>query len=59
MIQRQEPNSARDATTWSPAFTEQSRAAATAAMPDEVARASSAPSSRHMRFSNMSTVGLA
>ena len=33
-------------------------AAETAAMPEAVARASSAPSSMHMRFSNMSLVGL-
>ena len=33
-------------------------AALTAAMPEAVARASSAPSSMHMRFSNMSLVGL-
>ena len=59
ITQRHEPNSARAATTWSPARAEHSIAAVTAAMPDAVARASSAPSSAHMRFSNMSTVGLA
>ena len=59
ITQRQEPNSARAATTWSPARAVHSSAAVTAAMPDAVARASSAPSSAHMRFSNMSTVGLA
>ena len=57
--QRQEPNSARAATIWSPALALHRSAAVTAAMPDAVARASSAPSSAHMRFSNMSTVGLA
>ena len=57
--QRQEPNSARAATTWSPALALHRSAAETAAMPEAVARASSAPSIAHMRFSNMSTVGLA
>ena len=59
ITQRHEPNSARADTTWSPARAVHSIAAETAAMPDAVARASSAPSSAHMRFSNMSTVGLA
>uniref|UniRef100_UPI00311F889F hypothetical protein n=1 Tax=Thauera sp. SDU_THAU2 TaxID=3136633 RepID=UPI00311F889F len=56
--QRQEPKRARAATIWSPAFNWQRMAAETAAMPEAVARASSAPSSMHMRFSNMSLVGL-
>ena len=55
----QEPNSAREETTWSPAFRSQRSEAVTAAMPLAMARLASAPSSRHMRSSNMATVGLA
>jgi hypothetical protein len=54
-----EPNKAREATTWSPARRSQRSAAVTAAMPLAIARAASAPSTRHMRSSNMATVGLA
>ena len=58
MMYRQEPNSARAATTWSPARTWPIIAAVTAAMPLAVARAASAPSSSAMRSSNIDTVGL-
>jgi hypothetical protein len=56
---RHDPNSARAATTWSPALRKQSSEAVTAAMPVAVARAAPAPSSSRMRSSNMATVGLA
>ena len=56
--QRQEPNSAFAATTWSPARTMPISAVVTAAMPVAVARAASAPSSAAMRLSNMVSVGL-
>ncbi len=58
-IQRQEPNRARLATTWSPAFTNPIRAMVTAAMPEAVVRQASAPSSNARRCSNMRLVGLA
>ena len=45
-------------TTWSPAFRTARHVAISAAMPDEVARQSSAPSSEASRRSNMVTVGL-
>lgn len=57
-MKRHEPNSAREETTWSPALTIDSSAAFTAAMPEEVARAPSVPSSAAMRCSNIATVGL-
>ena len=57
ITQRQEPNSALAATTWSPALTSPISAVVTAAMPVAVERAASAPSSAAMRFSNMSMVG--
>ena len=57
-MNRQEPNSALAATTWSPALSWPSMEAVTAAMPVAVARAASAPSSKAMRCSNMATVGL-
>ncbi len=56
--QRQEPNSALAATTWSPARTWPTSEVVTAAMPLAVARAASAPSNSTMRRSNMATVGL-
>src|SRR5215510_8882496 len=49
----QEPNSASDATTRSPARSRQASEAKTAAMPVAVARAASAPSSSAMRSSNI------
>ena len=58
-IQWQEPNSAREATTRSPAFRCDSSAALTAAMPVAVVRHASAPSIRHSRCSSIVTVGLA
>jgi len=57
-IQWQEPNSAREATTRSPAFRCDSSAAFTAAMPLPVARQASAPSISASRRSSMATVGL-
>ncbi len=54
----QEPNSARQATTRSPAVSWQASAAKTAAMPLAVPRQASAPSSRARRSSNTPTVGL-
>ena len=56
---RHDPNSARAATMWSPALRLERIAADTAAMPDAVARAASAPSSNRTRSSNIATVGLA
>ena len=58
-IQWQEPNSARDATTRSPAFSCASSAAFTAAMPVAVVRQASAPSISASRSSSMVRVGLA
>ena len=58
-IQWHDPNSARDATTRSPAFRCASSAAFTAAMPVAVVRQASAPSIRHSRSSSMLSVGLA
>ena len=58
-IQRQEPNRARPATTWSPARRRPVSATCTAAMPEEVVRQNSAPSSSASRSSNIWTVGLA
>ncbi len=52
-IQRQEPNSALPATTWSPALRRPVSARCTAAMPEAVARQASAPSSSAMRSSNI------
>ena len=46
------------ATTWSPVFSADSSTPDTAAMPVEVACATSEPSSAAMRDSNMVTVGL-
>ena len=57
-IQWQAPNSARDATTRSPAFRWASSAAFTAAMPEAVAQQASAPSSNARRRSSIATVGL-
>ena len=57
-IQRQDPNRARPATTWSPARTRPCRATCTADMPEAVARQTSAPSSRASRSSNICVVGL-
>ena len=57
-MKRQEPKRARAATTWSPASSREKSAPCTAAMPEAVAKASSAPSSPAMRSSNMRTVGL-
>jgi hypothetical protein len=53
-----EPNSARLATTRSPARTCESRLADTAAMPLATARQACAPSSWRSRSSNIVTVGL-
>ena len=58
-IQWQEPNSARAATTRSPAFRPHSSAALTAAMPVAVQRQASAPSIAASFCSSMLTVGLA
>jgi hypothetical protein len=58
ITQRQEPNRALAATTWSPALSWPIRAAVTAAMPVAVARAACAPSTAAIRASNMATVGL-
>ncbi len=57
ITQRQDPNRAFAATTWSPARNCPTMAAVTAAMPLAVARAASAPSNAAMRCSNMATVG--
>ena len=58
-IQWHDPNSARAATTRSPAFRWDSIAAFTAAMPVAVVRQASAPSIRHSRSSSIVSVGLA
>ncbi len=57
-IQWQEPNSAREATTRSPAFRCDISAAFTAAIPEAVTRHASAPSSAARRRSSIVTVGL-
>ena len=58
MIQWQEPNRAREATTRSPALRWLSSAEDTAAMPVAVTRQASAPSSSARRVSSAVTVGL-
>ena len=55
---RQDPNNARPATTWSPAFSTAINVPLTAAMPVAVAKPSSVPSSAAIRSSNIATVGL-
>ena len=55
--QRQEPKAARPWTIWSPALTWHRIAAVIAAMPDDMVRQASAPSSRAIRSSSISTVG--
>ena len=56
-IYRQDPNSARLPTTWSPACTIDAMDANTAAMPVAVALPTAAPSISAMRSWNISTVG--
>ena len=52
------PNSARDASTWSPDDTRAAMAVKTADIPDAVAMPSSPPSSRHSLLMNSSVFGL-
>ncbi|MCY1170172.1 hypothetical protein D9M73_102330 [compost metagenome] len=55
--QRHDPNAARPATTWSPVWSWHSNTAVIAAMPVAIVRHASAPSSKAIRASSISTVG--